>query len=137
MNSPVSGAPEPATQFSTDARIYVWLEGDPAAHEPDAWIPDIPGVNDIDQLVDAIVRGDLGRFLPADLRYATHARPSDLRSIKTLDTVRLLRDNNIRHRRRYEIYPAGATSTPHAVLAEDAERGTQRSTPREAQRRDG
>lgn len=101
-------AEHPATAADTHAdgsRIYIWLEGDPDAHSPDTSIEDIPGVNDIDQLAAAIMRGDLGRFLPVDLRYATHPNPINRRAIKSIDTARLLRDRSIRHRRRYEVFP--------------------------------
>ena len=82
------------------AQLYIWLDGDPEITDADVVIPDEPGVNDLDQIVEAIWRGDLGRYLPVTLRFAEHPRPQRVRS---LDTAKLLRDHNIRHRRRYEV----------------------------------
>jgi hypothetical protein len=83
-------------------QLYVWLDGEPGATPPDVTIADEPGVSDLDQIADAIVRGDLGRYLPVTIRFAGHARPSPQR-VRSLDTARLLRERHIRHRRRYEV----------------------------------
>lgn len=85
-----------------EAVIYVWLEHDPAAAEADTTIPDVPGVNDLDQIADAIRDGCLGRYLPVTLHFADHPRPSAKR-VRAVDVARLLRDRHIRHRRRYEV----------------------------------
>ena len=82
--------------------IYIWLEGEPGVMPPDVTIPDEPGVNDNDQIADAIRRGDLGRFLPVTIRFSDYENPSQKR-VRSLDTARLLRDRHIRHRRRYEV----------------------------------
>ena len=102
----VSGVP-------SSPRLYVWADGDPGVTPPDLSIPDAPGVNDNDQIADAIVRGDLGRYLPVTLHFADHPTPTPKR-VRAIDTARLLRDHNIRHRRRYEIIQtgAGAERTP-------------------------
>lgn len=86
----------------TDGRIYVWLEHDPAVADADTTIPDVPGVNDLDQIADAIRGGRLGRYLPVTLHFADHPHPSP-RRVRAVDVARLLRDRNIRHRRRYEV----------------------------------
>jgi len=83
-------------------RIYIWLEHPPDVAEADVTIEDVPGVNDLDQLADAIREGRLGRFLPVTLHFADHPRPSAKR-VRAVDVVRLLRDRHIRHRRRYEV----------------------------------
>jgi hypothetical protein len=82
--------------------LYIWLEGEPGVMPPDVTIPDEPGVNDNDQIADAIRRGDLGRFLPVTIRFSDYENPSQKR-VRSLDTARLLRDRHIRHRRRYEV----------------------------------
>jgi hypothetical protein len=88
-------------------RIYVWLEGEPGLTPPSVSISDEPGVNDLDQLGWAIARGELGRYLPITLQFATHPEPSD-KAVRSVDVARLLRERNIRHRRRYEVFfPAG------------------------------
>ena len=92
----------------TGGLIYVWLEHDPAVADADAMIPDVPGVNDLDQVADAIRSGGLGRYLPVTLHFADHPRPGPKR-VRAVDVARLLRDRNIRHRRRYEvIFGAGS-----------------------------
>ncbi len=91
-----------AERGAGEGRIYVWLEHEPDVAEADVAIPDIPGVNDLDQLADAIRAGILGRFLPVTLHFADHPRPSAKR-VRAVDVARLLRDRNIRHRRRYEV----------------------------------
>lgn len=84
------------------ALIYVWLEHDPMAAEADATIPDVPGVNDLDQVADAIRAGRLGRYLPVTLHFSDLPRPG-ARRVRAVDVARLLRDRHIRHRRRYEV----------------------------------
>ena len=86
-------------------RLYIWLEGEPGVSEPDVSIPDVAGVNDNDQIADAIRRGDLGRYLPVTIHFADYPNPSPKR-VRSLDTARLLRDRQIRHRRRYEVIGA-------------------------------
>lgn len=83
--------------------LFIWLDGDPLASEPDATIPDTPGVNDLDQLADAVRAGRLGRYLPVTLSFSPHARPTSQRSVRSVDVAKLLRDRHIRHRRRYEV----------------------------------
>jgi hypothetical protein len=78
---------------------------------PDVTIPDEPGVNDNDQIADAIRRGDLGRFLPVTIRFADYPDPSQKR-VRSLDTARLLRDRHIRHRRRYEVMESALSPQP-------------------------
>lgn len=92
----------------TGARLYIWLDGDPAATPPDLSIPDEPGVNDNDQIADAIKRGELGRYLPVTIHSADHPTPTPKR-VRAIDTARLLRDHHIRHRRRYEITASAAS----------------------------
>jgi hypothetical protein len=87
----------------TEAVLYVWLENEPGAAPPDATIPDVPGINDIDQIALAIREGRLGRFLPVTLHFADHPTPTAKR-IRSLDVAKLLRDRHIRHRRRYEVF---------------------------------
>jgi hypothetical protein len=89
---------------STISLLYIWLDGEPGATPPDLTIPDEPGVNDNDQIAEAIRRGDLGRYLPVTLRFADIPEPSQKR-VRSIDTARLLRDRHIRHRRRYEVMP--------------------------------
>ncbi len=93
--------------------LYIWLEGEPGVMPPDVTIPDEPGVNDNDQIADAIRRGDLGRFLPVTIRFSDYENPSQKR-VRSLDTARLLRDRHIRHRRRYEVM---TDLTPPALLS--------------------
>ena len=83
--------------------LYIWLEGDPGATPPDVAISDAPGVNDLDQLADAIRSGALGRYLPVTLKFASHPQPSP-RAVRAIDTAKLLRDRHLRHRRRYEVF---------------------------------
>lgn len=87
---------------TAEGLIYVWLEHDPAAADADVTVPDIPGVNDLDQLADAIREGRLGRYLPVTLHFADHPRPGP-RRVRAVDVAKLLRDRHIRHRRRYEV----------------------------------
>jgi hypothetical protein len=86
--------------------LYIWLLTDPEAGPPEVQIPDIPGVNDNDQIADAIRDGRLGRYLPVTIKFADTPNPSGKR-VKSLDTARLLRDRHIRHRRRYEVIDEG------------------------------
>jgi hypothetical protein len=95
----VAGAIDP-TQ-----RLYIWLDGDPESSPADVTIPDEPGISDLEQIAQAVARGDLGRYLPVQLRFADHPTPTPKR-IRSLDTARLLRDRRIRHRRRYEVFVA-------------------------------
>lgn len=92
---------------TTAETLYIWLEGDPMGAEPDIAIPDTPGVNDLDQIADAIREGRLGRYLPVTLAFSSNPRPTSPRSIRSLDVAKLLRDRHIRHRRRYEVIGAG------------------------------
>jgi len=87
---------------TSEGLIYVWLEHDPAAAAADVTIPDIPGINDLDQIADAIRDGRVGRYLPVTLHFADHPAPGPKR-VRAVDVARLLRDRNIRHRRRYEV----------------------------------
>jgi hypothetical protein len=82
--------------------LYIWLEGEPGVMPADVTIPDEPGVNDNDQIADAIRRGELGRYLPVTIKFADLPNPTQKR-VRSLDTARLLRDRHIRHRRRYEV----------------------------------
>lgn len=86
----------------TDARLYIWLDGEPGMTPADVSIPDEAGLNDNDQIAEAIARGELGRYLPVTVQFADHPTPSTKR-VRSLDIARLLRDRHIRHRRRYEI----------------------------------
>lgn len=88
---------------TTAETLYIWLEGDPMGAEPDIAIPDTPGVNDLDQIADAIRVGRLGRYLPVTLAFSANPRPTSPRTIRSLDVAKLLRDRHIRHRRRYEV----------------------------------
>src|SRR5687768_2401967 len=103
--------------------LYIWLESEPGVMPPDVTIPDEPGVNDNDQIADAIRRGDLGRFLPVTIRFSDYENPSQKR-VRSLDTARLLRDRHIRHRRRYEVM-TDLIPPPKGYLAplSDAEKG--------------
>jgi hypothetical protein len=87
--------------------LYIWLEGDPMGAEPDVTIPDTPGVNDLDQIANAIRDGLLGRYLPVTLSFSTNPQPTSPRTIRSLDVAKLLRDRHIRHRRRYEVIGDG------------------------------
>jgi hypothetical protein len=93
---------EDAERGAAGGTLYIWLEGEPGIMPPDVTIADEPGVNDNDQIADAIRRGDLGRFLPVTIRFSDYPNPSQKR-VRSLDTARLLRDRHIRHRRRYEV----------------------------------
>lgn len=86
----------------TVGQIYIWLLGDPQSMPAEVVIPDQPGENDIDQIADAIRAGLLGRYLPVTIRFADYPVPTEKR-VRTLDTPKLLRDRQIRHRRRYEV----------------------------------
>jgi hypothetical protein len=99
-----------ANNLPAGDRLYIWLDGDPGVTPADMTIPDEPGINDNDQIAEAIARGDLGRYLPVTLRFADHPTPTPKR-VRSLDVARLLRDRHIRHRRRYEIMP-GEQSSP-------------------------
>lgn len=93
-----------ASDAPAESQLYIWLDGEPATSDPDVTIPDLPGVSDIQLIVEALERGELGRYLPVTLHYAEHARPQRYRS---LDVARLLRERHIRHRRRYEVIGVG------------------------------
>jgi hypothetical protein len=88
---------------SEAARLYIWTDGDPSATPPNAAIPDEPGVNDLDQIADAVRDGTLGRYLPVTLKFAEHAEPHP-NKVRAVDVAKLLRDRHIRHRRRYEVF---------------------------------
>ena len=94
---------EPETSAET---LYIWLEGDPMGGKPDVSIPDTPGVNDLDQIADAMRNGRLGRYLPVTIAFSSNPQPSSARTIRSLDVAKLLRDRHIRHRRRYEVISA-------------------------------
>lgn len=85
--------------------LYIWTEGDPSSSPADVTIDDEPGVSDLDLLSEAIIAGRLGRFLPVTLHVSDHPTPTPGR-IRAVDTARLLRARHIRHRRRYEVFPA-------------------------------
>lgn len=87
---------------SDERRLYIWLDGEPGVTPHSVAIHDEPGVNDLDQLADAIRAGALGRYLPVTLHVAEHADPNQ-RSVRAVDVAKLLRDRNLRHRRRYEV----------------------------------
>ena len=87
---------------SKGGKLYLWLDGDPGATPADVAIEDVPGVSDIDLIVEGIVSGKVGRYLPVALRYADHPTPHPGR-VRSLDVAKLLRDRHIRHRRRYEV----------------------------------
>ena len=84
-------------------RLYIWTDGEPSATPADADIPDEPGINDLDQLADAIRAGRLGRYLPVTLKFAEHADPHP-NKVRAIDVAKLLRERHIRHRRRYEVF---------------------------------
>lgn len=90
--------------------IYIWLDGDPESSPADVSIPDRHGVSDLDQIADAVRAGQLGRFLPVRLRFSDHPQPS-MRRVRSLDTAKLLRDYQIRHRRRYEVMGGAGDDT--------------------------
>lgn len=83
-------------------RLYIWLEGEAGVGEPDASIEDVPGESDLRLIADAIARGELGRYFPVRLQFATRPDP-EASNTRSVDVARLLRDHNIRHRRRYEV----------------------------------
>lgn len=83
--------------------IFIWLDGDPESTAPDVTIPDTPGVSDLDQIAEAVERGALGRYLPVNIRFSDHESPT-MKRVRSLDTAKLLRERNIRHRRRYEVF---------------------------------
>lgn len=83
-------------------QLYIWLDGEPGASQPDAVIDDIPGEPDLDQIARAIAEGRLGRYLPVSLQFSDRRDPAPKR-IRSVDVARLLRDHSIRHRRRYEV----------------------------------
>lgn len=82
--------------------LYIWLDTDPESGEPEATIIDEPGISDLDLVAEALISGHLGRYLPATIRFATHAQPMPDK-VRSVDTARLLRDRSVPHRRRYEI----------------------------------
>lgn len=90
----------------TTSSLYIWLDGDPELSPADIVIPDTPGVSDLDQIADAIQRGALGRYLPVRIRFSDRGSPT-IQRVRSADTARLLRDRNIRHRRRYEVIGVG------------------------------
>jgi hypothetical protein len=85
-----------------EAHIYIWLLTDPLAGPAEVTIPDVPGINDNDQIADAIRGGLLGRYLPVTLKFAAHPTPTAKR-VRSLDVARLLNERHIRFRRRYEV----------------------------------
>jgi hypothetical protein len=85
------------------SQLYIWTDGEPSATPPNAAIPDAAGVNDLDQLADAIRAGALGRYLPVTLKFAEHADPHP-NKVRAIDVAKLLRERHIRHRRRYEVF---------------------------------
>lgn len=93
--------------------LYIWLEGEPGVMTADVTIPDEPGVNDNDQIAEAIRRGDLGRYLPVTIRFSDIPTPTQKR-VRSLDTARLLRDRHIRHRRRYEVVDSSRQPPPRS-----------------------
>lgn len=82
--------------------LYIWLDTDPLAGPADASIPDTPGVADLELVVQAILAGHLGRFLPAKLAMSQHERPNP-GGYRSVDVGRLLRDRRIPHRQRFEL----------------------------------
>ena len=108
-------------QTEPDQRIYIWLLSDPIASPPEVAIPDVPGVNDNDQIADAIRAGLLGRYLPVTIKFSDHATPTP-RRVRSLDTARLLRDRHIRFRRRYEVLGEGAEPDEENASADGAGR---------------
>ena len=87
----------------SDDRLYLWFDRDPTIFEPDSSIDDTPGVADIDLLATAITEGHLGTILPSRVHMSTHTRPDSMRTVRTIDIGRLLRDLGIQHRRCYQI----------------------------------
>jgi hypothetical protein len=83
--------------------LYIWLDRDPLAFDPDHTIADVPGIADIDLLTNAILNGDFGDVLPARINLSIHRHPESTRSVRTIDVGRLLRDLGIQHRRCYRI----------------------------------
>jgi hypothetical protein len=100
--------------------LFIWLEGEPGVMPADVTIPDEPGINDNDQIADAIRRGDLGRYLPVTIKFADLPNPSQKR-VRSLDTARLLRDRHIRHRRRYEVMDPSPQPPPRGYPAQRGE----------------
>lgn len=90
------------TAVADEGRLYIWLDGEAGVTPPTFSIADEPGVNDLEQLAWAIERGELGRYLPVAIRFATNPQPNE-RAVRSVDVARLLRERNIRHRRRYEV----------------------------------
>lgn len=88
--------------MTDDALLYIWLDTDPNSSEADVTIPDTPGVSDLDLVAEAMLRGDLGRYLPTTLQIATNPQPLPAK-VRSVDTARLLRDRGVPHLRRYEI----------------------------------
>jgi hypothetical protein len=83
--------------------LYIWLDRDPLAFEPELAIEDVPGVADIDLLTSAILEGRLGDVLPARISMSTHREPRGSGAVRNIDVGRLLRDLGIVHRRCYRI----------------------------------
>lgn len=100
---------------SATETLYIWLEGDPMGTEPDVTILDTPGVNDLDQIADAIRDGLLGRYLPVTIAFSSNPQPTSPRTIRSLDVAKLLRDRHIRHRRRYEVISAEQNEEDNAL----------------------
>lgn len=82
--------------------LHLWLTGEPGISESDVQIEDTPGESDLVLVASAIARGELGRILPATLYVAESADPAPGK-VRSIDVARLLRENRIRHRRRYEV----------------------------------
>lgn len=83
-------------------QLYIWLDGEPGVTDPDALIDDEPGEPDLVLIASAVASGALGRILPATLHFAERPDPAPGKA-RAVDVARLLRDNRIRHRRRYEV----------------------------------
>jgi hypothetical protein len=83
--------------------LFLWLDRDPRAFEPDLSIPDVPGVADIDLLTEALMSGRLGTVLPSRISLSTHREPRGSAGVRKIDVGRLLRDLGIPHRRCYHI----------------------------------
>lgn len=65
-------------------------------------IEDVPGVSDLELLVQAITTGRLGRLLPSRIAISPHDRPHP-HAFRAIDVGRLLREHRIPHRQRFEL----------------------------------
>jgi hypothetical protein len=88
---------------SSQPQLYLWFDHKPGVFEPDHAIDDIPGTADIDLLTAAIMDGQLGTLLPSRIHMSTHPQPEGLKSVRSVDVGRLLRDIGVQHRRCYQI----------------------------------